>query len=178
ELARARQAEADACDQVRQARGDAAREREVLAEQYQARPRAAEQLAAAEREHQLGLLAALTTAGGGEEDRPAPGSARAPASSCPRHGQGHALSARKSVRGLQRGRQTAPGRQGKPARASPPAPCRLDARTGKCPPAGWHARRFTSSLITVMIRKEGPCVRAMRLAPARQLTLDIPGPER
>jgi hypothetical protein len=43
---------------------------------------------------------------------------------------------------------------------------------------GWHARRFTSSLITVMIRKEGTYVRAMRLAPARQLTLDIPGPER
>jgi hypothetical protein len=29
-----------------------------------------------------------------------------------------------------------------------------------------------------MIRKEGTYVRAMRLAPARQLTLDIPGPER
>jgi hypothetical protein len=29
-----------------------------------------------------------------------------------------------------------------------------------------------------MIRKEGTYVRAMRLAPARQLMLDIPGPER
>jgi len=28
-----------------------------------------------------------------------------------------------------------------------------------------------------MIRKEGTYVRAMRLAPARQLMLDIPGPE-
>ena len=29
-----------------------------------------------------------------------------------------------------------------------------------------------------MIRKEGTYVRAMRIAPARQLTLDIPGPGR
>jgi hypothetical protein len=29
-----------------------------------------------------------------------------------------------------------------------------------------------------MIRKEGTCVRAMRIAPARQLTLDIPWPGR
>jgi hypothetical protein len=29
-----------------------------------------------------------------------------------------------------------------------------------------------------MIRKEGTYVRAMRIAPARQLTLDIPWPER
>jgi len=48
---------------------------------------------------------------------------------------------------------------------------------GSILPGGSRARRFASSLITVMIRKEGTYVRAMRLAPARQLMLDIPGPE-
>jgi hypothetical protein len=42
-------------------------------------------------------------------------------------------------------------------------------------PGGMHARRFASSLVTVMIRKEGTYVRAMRVAAARQLMLDIPG---
>ena len=100
ELARARQAEADACDQVRQARDDAAREREMLAEQYRARLQSAGQLADAERDRALraeqrlvaererhhGLLAALTTAAGGgeEEGRPAPGGAPAPAARRPR----------------------------------------------------------------------------------------------
>lgn len=43
---------------------------------------------------------------------------------------------------------------------------------------GWPARKFTSSQVTLMIRKEGTYVRAMRIAPARQLTLDIPVPGR
>lgn len=49
---------------------------------------------------------------------------------------------------------------------------------GSALPGGRRARRFASSLITVMIRKEETYVRAMRLTPARQLMLDIPGPER
>jgi hypothetical protein len=47
---------------------------------------------------------------------------------------------------------------------------------GKLPPGGWHARKFASSQVTLMIRKEGTYVRAMRITPARQLTLDIPWP--
>jgi hypothetical protein len=84
ELARARHSEADARDRVRQARDDAAREREALDEQYRARLQAMEQLAAAERDRAVGagqladserehchrLLAALTAAGG-HEDPPA-----------------------------------------------------------------------------------------------------------
>jgi hypothetical protein len=46
------------------------------------------------------------------------------------------------------------------------------------PPGGWHARKFASSQVTLMIRKEGTYVRAMTIAPARQLTLDIPWPGR
>ncbi len=49
---------------------------------------------------------------------------------------------------------------------------------GNLPPGSWHARKFTSSQVTLMIRKEGTYVRAMTIAPARQLTLDIPWPER
>jgi len=92
ELARARQAETDACDQVRQARDDAVREREALAEQYRARLQASEQLAAAERaravraeqhldterEQYHRLLTALTSATG-QEDPAARASAPAPA---------------------------------------------------------------------------------------------------
>lgn len=48
---------------------------------------------------------------------------------------------------------------------------------GNFPPRGTRARRFASSLITVMIRKEGTYVRALRVAPACQLMLDVPGPE-
>jgi hypothetical protein len=44
-------------------------------------------------------------------------------------------------------------------------------------PRGTRARRFASSLITVMIRKEGTYVRALRVAPACQLMLDVPGAE-
>ena len=47
---------------------------------------------------------------------------------------------------------------------------------GNLPPGGWHARKFASSQVTLMIRKEGTYVRAMTIAPARQLTLDIPWP--
>lgn len=45
-------------------------------------------------------------------------------------------------------------------------------------PLSRHARRFASSLITVMIWKEGTYVRALRVAPACQLMLDIPGADR
>jgi hypothetical protein len=45
-------------------------------------------------------------------------------------------------------------------------------------PGGRHARKFASSQVTLMIRKEGTYVRAMRIAPARQLMLDIPWPGR
>ena len=58
------------------------------------------------------------------------------------------------------------------ARAAPP----LIPGRGNLPPGGWHARKFASSQVTLMIRKEGTNVRAMRIAPARQLTLDIPWP--
>lgn len=49
---------------------------------------------------------------------------------------------------------------------------------GNLPPGGQHARKFASSQVTLMIRKEGTYVRVMTIAPARQLTLDIPWPER
>jgi endogenous inhibitor of DNA gyrase (YacG/DUF329 family) len=100
ELARARQAEAGACDQVRQARDDAVREREALAEHYRARLEAAGQLATAERdravraeqlldaerEHHHRLLAVLATAAGGGDNRTAPARAPAPAARRPRAG--------------------------------------------------------------------------------------------
>jgi hypothetical protein len=100
ELARARQAEAGACDQVRHARDDAVRERDALAEQYRARLEAAghlaaaerdravraEQLLDAEREHHHRLLAVLATAAGGGDDRTAPARAPAPAARRPRAG--------------------------------------------------------------------------------------------
>ena len=57
--------------------------------------------------------------------------------------------------------------------APPPVPGR-----GNLPPGGQHARKFTSSQVTLMIRKEGTYVRAMTIAPARQLTLDMPWPGR
>lgn len=53
------------------------------------------------------------------------------------------------------------------------APLPIPGR-GNLPPGSWHARKFASSQVTLMIRKEGTYVRAMRIAPARQLTLDIP----
>ena len=49
---------------------------------------------------------------------------------------------------------------------------------GNLLPGGRRARKFTSSQVTLMIRKEGTYVRTMRIAPARQLTLDIPWPGR
>jgi hypothetical protein len=66
----------------------------------------------------------------------------------------------------------------RPASTSPPPLRRFDTGTGNLLPGGQHARKFASSQVTVMIRKEGTYVRAMRIAPARQLTLDIPWPER
>ena len=57
--------------------------------------------------------------------------------------------------------------------APPPVPGRGNLR-----PGGQHARKFASSQVTLMIRKEGTYVRAMTIAPARQLTLDIPWPGR
>jgi len=67
-----------------------------------------------------------------------------------------------------------PGRRCVAARTGPP----LIPERGSLRPAGWHARKFTSSQVTLMIRKEGTYVRAMTIAPARQLTLDIPWPGR
>lgn len=49
---------------------------------------------------------------------------------------------------------------------------------GNLLPGGQYARKFASSQVTLMIRKEGTYVRAMRIAPARQLALDIPWPGR
>ena len=57
--------------------------------------------------------------------------------------------------------------------APPPVPGRGNLR-----PGGQHARKFASSQDTLVIRKEGTYVRAMTIAPARQLTLDIPWPGR
>jgi hypothetical protein len=54
----------------------------------------------------------------------------------------------------------------------------LISERGSLPAAGWHARKFASSQVTLMIRKEGTYVRAMTIAPARQLMLDIPWPGR
>lgn len=66
------------------------------------------------------------------------------------------------------------GRDGQPGhcrvRGTAPVPER-----GIPVPGGTHARRFTSSLVTVMIWKEGTYMRAMRVAAACQLMLDIPG---
>jgi hypothetical protein len=67
-----------------------------------------------------------------------------------------------------------PGRRCVAARTGPP----LIPERGSLPAAGWHARKFASSQVTLMIRKEGTYVRAMTIAPARQLTLDIPWPGR
>ena len=66
-----------------------------------------------------------------------------------------------------------PGRRCVAARTAPLRPER-----GSRPAAGRHARKFASSQVTLMIRKEGPYVRVMTIAPARQLTLDIPWPGR
>ena len=54
----------------------------------------------------------------------------------------------------------------------------LISERGSLPAVGWHARKFASSQVTLMIRKEGTYVRAMTIAPARQLMLDIPWPGR
>ena len=95
-IIRTLQAETDAREQARQARDDAARERDALAGQYQARLQAAEQLAAAERDRALraeqrldaererhdGLLASLTAAGG-QEAWPAAGGPAGPAARRP-----------------------------------------------------------------------------------------------
>ena len=88
------------------------------------------------------------------------------------------MSAGKSTREPGRGRW-----RHRACRCSPPGRHRFRRTTlipeqGTIFPRGLRARRFASSLITVMIRKEGTYVRAMRLAPACQLMLDIPGPER
>ena len=67
-----------------------------------------------------------------------------------------------------------PGRRCVAARTGPP----LIPERGSLPAACRHARKFASSQVTLMIRKEGTYVRAMTIAPARQLTLDIPWPGR
>jgi hypothetical protein len=64
--------------------------------------------------------------------------------------------------------------RGVAARTGPP----LISERGSLPALGWHARKFASSQVTLMIRKEGTYVRAMTIAPARQLMLDIPWPGR
>ncbi len=65
-----------------------------------------------------------------------------------------------------------PGGHRVAACAAPP----LIAGRVNLPQGGRRARKFASSQVTLMIRKEGTYVRAMRIAPARQLTLDIPWP--
>jgi hypothetical protein len=67
-----------------------------------------------------------------------------------------------------------PGRHCAAARTGPP----LIPERGSLPAAGQHARKFASSQVRLMIRKEGTYVRAMTIAPARQLMLDIPWPGR
>jgi len=76
------------------------------------------------------------------------------------------------------GKAASPCRPVRPASTSPPPLRRFDTGTGNLLPGGWHARKFTSSQVTLMIRKEGTYVRAMRIAPACQLTLDVPWPGR
>ena len=76
------------------------------------------------------------------------------------------------------GKTASPSRPVRPASTSPPPLRRFDTGTGKSPPGGQRARKFTSSQVTLMIRKEGTYVRVMTIAPARQLMLDIPWPER
>ena len=71
-------------------------------------------------------------------------------------------------------RNSSPGPGGTLSRGTAAAAAR---ERGNFPPRGTHARRFASSLITVMIRKEGTYVRALRVAPACQLMLDVPGAE-
>jgi hypothetical protein len=67
-----------------------------------------------------------------------------------------------------------PGWRGVAARTGAP----LISERGSLPAVGWHARKFASSQVMLMIRKEGTYVRAMTIAPARQLMLDIPWPGR
>ena len=180
ELARARQGETDAREQARQAREDAAREREALDGQYQARLEAAGQLAAAERDRALraeqrldaererhdGLLAVLTAAGGTRTQPAAggPGWVWRPGVLVPAARPGTRHERREGARGAHH----------VAARAAPP----LIPGRRNLPPGGQHARKFASSQVTLMIRKEGTYVRAMTIAPARQLTLDIPWPGR
>jgi hypothetical protein len=66
-----------------------------------------------------------------------------------------------------------PGGHRVAARAGPP----LIPGRRNLPATGQRARKFASSQVTLMIRKEGTYVRVMTIAPARQLTLDIPWPE-
>src|ERR1700687_3670946 len=68
-------------------------------------------------------------------------------------------------------------RCGRPARHRHRCAALIPGR-GNLLPGGWHARKFASSQVTLMIRKEGTYVRAMTIPPARQLTLYIPWPER
>ena len=87
------------------------------------------------------------------------------------------MSTGKDARGTVRARQghgaVRRGRQARRHRRATLIPGR-----GNLLPGGWHARKFASSQVTLMIRKEGTYVRAMRIAPACQLTLDIPWPGR
>ena len=188
ELARARQAEAGAREQARQAREDAAREREALDGQYQARLQAAEQLAAAERDRALraeqrldaererhdGLLASSPQPAA-EMAGPLAGG---PAGPCPRHGREHVMSPRNAAGGpVREERHRRPVRCGGPHVAACRRAALIPGR-GNLPPGGQRARKFASSQVTLMIRKVGTYVRVMTIVPARQLTLDIPWPER
>ena len=74
-------------------------------------------------------------------------------------------------------RHRRPVRCGRPARHRHRCAALIPGR-GNLLPGGQHARKFTSSQVTLMIRKEGTYVRVMTIAPARQLTLDIPWPGR
>jgi hypothetical protein len=88
------------------------------------------------------------------------------------------MSTGKNARGPVRGkRHRRAVRCGRPARHRHRCAALMPGR-GNLLPGGWHARKFTSSQVTLMIRKEGTYVRAMTIAPARQLTLDIPWPGR
>ena len=88
------------------------------------------------------------------------------------------MSTGKDAGGPVRGkRHRRPVRCGRPARHRHRCAALIPGR-GNLLPGGQHARKFASSQVTLMIRKEGTYVRTMRIAPARQLTLDIPWPGR
>ena len=87
------------------------------------------------------------------------------------------MSTGKDARGTVRARQGHGAvRRGRPARRHRRAT--LIPGRGNLLPGGQYARKFTSSQVRLMIRKEGTYVRAMTIAPARQLMLDIPWPGR